>query len=115
MWLRLCAQRAEKLAQDMDFLNACSAGKVDQVRTTMSPASQPCCILWRTVCARAAKVLGLNGPAQVSAALKTGQSPDTADYDTRTGLMLACHAGHLSVAKLLLQGGAQPNIKDFAG
>ncbi len=53
--------------------------------------------------------------AQVSAALKVGQSPDTADYDTRTGLMLACHAGHLSVAKLLLQGGADPNIRDFAG
>ncbi|GFH16712.1 uncharacterized protein HaLaN_13189 [Haematococcus lacustris] len=47
--------------------------------------------------------------------LKAGQDPDTADYDVRTGLMLACHEGHEAIVKLLLVNGADPAKKDNFG
>ncbi len=50
-------------------------------------------------------------PLQVRQMLVGGQSPDTADYDTRTGLMLACHEGHEAVVRMLLTGGADPMVK----
>ncbi|KAJ9504820.1 hypothetical protein QJQ45_020591, partial [Haematococcus lacustris] len=51
----------------------------------------------------------------VKAMLAQGNSPNSADYDKRTGLMLACHEGHENVAKLLLESGADPMSKDNFG
>ncbi len=51
----------------------------------------------------------------VATALASGLSPNSADYDNRTGLMLACHNGHESVARALLEAGADPVFKDNFG
>lgn len=42
-------------------------------------------------------------------------SPDMADYDARTGLMLAAAKGQLEVAQLLLGAGANPRLRDNFG
>ncbi|KAL6763059.1 hypothetical protein V8C86DRAFT_3130307, partial [Haematococcus lacustris] len=54
--------------------------------------------------------------AAVRAALSGGMSPNAADYDKRTGLMLACHEGHAGLVRMLLEAGADPQLKDsFSG
>ncbi|GFH17387.1 uncharacterized protein HaLaN_14016, partial [Haematococcus lacustris] len=50
--------------------------------------------------------------AAVRAALSGGMSPNAADYDKRTGLMLACHEGHAGLVRMLLEAGADPQLKD---
>ncbi len=47
--------------------------------------------------------------------LAAGMSPNAGDYDKRTGLMLACHAGHEGVARALLEAGADPQLTDNFG
>ncbi|KAL6755507.1 ankyrin repeat-containing domain protein, partial [Haematococcus lacustris] len=53
--------------------------------------------------------------AAVRAALSGGMSPNAADYDKRTGLMLACHEGHAGLVRMLLEAGADPQLKDSFG
>ncbi|KAL6748583.1 ankyrin repeat-containing domain protein [Haematococcus lacustris] len=53
--------------------------------------------------------------AAVRAALSGGMSPNAADYDKRTGLMLACHEGHTGLVRMLLEAGADPQLKDSFG
>lgn len=47
--------------------------------------------------------------------LDAGCHPDAADYDKRTGLMLAVTHGHRDVVQLLLAAGANPNARDNLG
>jgi hypothetical protein len=50
--------------------------------------------------------------AYVQAALASGASVDALDYDGRTPLHRAAEGGHLMVAELLLNKGANPTAKD---
>lgn len=47
--------------------------------------------------------------------LDQGFDADSADYDGRTGLMLACVKGFKDTAEVLLEAGADPNAKDAFG
>lgn len=47
--------------------------------------------------------------------LASGFSPNVVDYDRRTGLMLACGAGHEGVVRALLEAGADPQLVDAFG
>jgi ankyrin repeat protein len=47
-------------------------------------------------------------PAVCAQMLQQGMDVDSADYDGRTALMLACVKGHREVAVLLLGAGADP-------
>ncbi|KAI8470071.1 MAG: ankyrin repeat-containing domain protein [Monoraphidium minutum] len=52
---------------------------------------------------------------QVRAMLGRDCPPDAADYDARTGLMLAAAKGHRGLTALLLEAGANPNARDNLG
>ncbi|GBF99143.1 potassium channel [Raphidocelis subcapitata] len=53
--------------------------------------------------------------AAVGAMLARDCPPDSADYDARTGLMLAAAKGHRAVLDVLLDAGASPDARDNLG
>ena len=53
--------------------------------------------------------------SRVHSLLERHCPPDSADYDNRTGLMLASVKGHVDIAQTLLKYGANPERKDNFG
>jgi uncharacterized protein len=68
---------------------------------------------------RAQRFVGLCADTRASSPLaqmlRQGFSADTADYDGRTALMLACVKGHMDVIDMLLHADCDPSLKDNLG
>uniref|UniRef100_A0AAG5DL42 Uncharacterized protein n=1 Tax=Anopheles atroparvus TaxID=41427 RepID=A0AAG5DL42_ANOAO len=67
----------------------------------------------QTLVARFLEAVSLNNTEKVTAMIQKGMSPNTSEgFFSRSALHIACSRGYLDMIKVLLESGANPNIRD---